>query len=143
MNKPIHILLVEDNKGDVLLISEALEETRHNLAITVVPDGEQALKFLGAKGIYGNRNLPDLILLDINLPRVNGHEVLKYIKSTPGLIQIPVVMLTTSSSETDVMKSYKNYANCYITKPTDVDSYINAVESIEHFWVNVATLPEL
>lgn len=139
--KPVHILLVEDNDGDVLLITEALEEKKIVSKISVVRNGEQAIDFLEKKGDYQQVLQPDLILLDINLPRKNGHEVLQYIKETEYLKQIPVIMLTTSSSESDVLKSYKNHANCYITKPVDVDNFLKAVTSIEEFWISLVQLP--
>ncbi len=139
--KPIHILIVEDNEGDVLLISEALEEKKIVSKISVVKNGEQAIDFLEKQGVYQQVLLPDLILLDINLPRKNGHEVLQYIKETEHLKQIPVIMLTTSSSESDILKSYKNHANCYITKPVDVDNFLKAVTSIEEFWISLVQLP--
>ncbi len=139
--KPIHILIVEDNEGDVLLISEALEEKKIVSKISVVKNGEQAIDFIEKQGVYQQVLLPDLILLDINLPRKNGHEVLQYIKETEHLKQIPVIMLTTSSSESDILKSYKNHANCYITKPVDVDNFLKAVTSIEEFWISLVQLP--
>lgn len=138
MQQTVHILLVEDNKGDVVLITEALEEANRNLTIQTLSDGEQAINYLGESS-----GLPDIILLDINLPRVNGHEVLRFIKSSEKLRKIPVVMLTTSSAEADVTKSYNLHANCFITKPADVYEYNHVVESIEKFWVKVARLPNI
>ncbi|MEO6253422.1 MAG: response regulator, partial [Ferruginibacter sp.] len=122
--KAIHILLVEDNEGDIMLTTEALEEGKIANKISIVKDGKHAIDFLNKKGDYENETLPDLILLDINLPKKNGHEVLQYIKHDDGLKQIPVIMLTTSSSEKDILESYKNYVNCYITKPVDVNDFI-------------------
>lgn len=139
--KSIHILLVEDNEGDIMLTTEALEEGKIANKISIVKDGKQAIDFLDKKGGYENVTLPDLVLLDINLPKKNGHEVLQYIKHSEGLKQIPVIMLTTSSSEKDILDSYRNYVNCYITKPVDVNDFINAVAKIEDFWINIVNLP--
>ena len=139
--KPIHILLVEDNEGDVFLVTEALEEGKVINKISVTRDGKEAMDFLDKKGKYENIQLPDLILLDINLPKKNGHEVLEYIKEKDELKQIPVIMLTTSSSEKDILLSNKNHANCFITKPVDVDHFLKVIYSIENFWVNIVKLP--
>lgn len=139
--KPIHILLVEDNKGDIVLIHEALEEGKIHNSVAVVRDGAQAITYLEKRKPYENEIEPDLVLLDINLPKKNGHEVLKYIKEKPELMHIPVIMLTTSSSETDIMKSYKNHANCYITKPIDLQKFMEVVASIENFWISLVQLP--
>lgn len=139
--KPIHILLVEDNEGDILLITEAFEEAKLANQISVVRNGEQAIDFVEKRGNYQNVELPDLIVLDINLPRKNGHEVLKYVKEKDYLKQIPIIMLTTSSSESDILKSYENHANCFITKPVDVEDFFNAVTGIENFWVSLVQLP--
>lgn len=138
----IHILLVEDNEGDIFLISEALEEGKIINKISVSKDGKEAIDFLEKKGKYKNEETPDLILLDINLPKKNGHEVLEYIKTSENLKQIPVIMLTTSSSDKDVLLSYKNHANCFITKPLDVNNFLTIVSSIESFWINIVKLPK-
>ena len=138
----IHILLVEDNEGDIFLISEALEEGKIINNISVSKDGKEAIDFLEKKGKYKNEETPDLILLDINLPKKNGHEVLEYIKTSENLKQIPVIMLTTSSSDKDVLLSYKNHANCFITKPLDVNNFLTIVSSIESFWINIVKLPK-
>jgi len=137
----IQILLVEDNEGDILLIKEAFEESRILNSIRTVTDGEKAIHYLEKKGSYEDAITPDLILLDVNLPRKSGHEVLTYIKNSPHLKQIPVVMLTTSSAEIDITKSYKNHANCYITKPVDVDDFLHAITKIENFWIQLVKLP--
>ncbi|PRX49809.1 response regulator [Salegentibacter salegens] len=137
----IHILLVEDNEGDILLTSEALEEGKILNKLSVVRDGKEAMDFLDKKGKYVKAITPDLILLDVNLPKMNGHEVLKFVKQHKDLRQIPVIMLTTSSSKEDIDISYQNYANCYITKPIEVDDFMNAVNQIEEFWVNLVKLP--
>lgn len=139
--KPIHILLVEDNDGDILLIKEAFEDAKLANTLSVVKDGEKAIYFLDKKEGFEDADTPDLVILDVNLPRKNGHEVLQYIKTTESLKQIPVIMLTTSSSERDIIKSYKQHANCYITKPVDVDNFLKAVLEIEKFWISLVQLP--
>lgn len=141
MAQPIHILLVEDNEGDIFLITEALNEGKILNRISVVQDGEEAMLFLEQKGIFADAELPDLILLDINLPRKNGHEVLKQIKNSIKLQTIPVIVLTTSSSPQDISHSYKNHANCYITKPVAAEEFLQVVTSIENFWISIVTLP--
>ncbi len=137
----IHILLVEDNEGDILLIKEAFEEARILNSISAVKDGEKAIWYLDKTGSFKNAKSPDLILLDVNLPRKDGHEVLAYIKNNPNLKQIPVVMLTTSSAEKDIIESYKNHANCYITKPVEVNEFLQAITKIENFWIQLVKLP--
>jgi CheY-like chemotaxis protein len=139
--KSIHILLVEDNEGDIVLTTEALEETKICNKLSVVKDGDAAIQFLNREGLFQNVQLPDLVLLDINLPKRNGFEVLDYIKTAEHLKQIPVIILTTSSSERDVIESYKHYASCYIIKPVDVRDFIIAIEKIEDFWINIVKLP--
>lgn len=139
--KPVHILLVEDNEGDILLIEEAFDKARLVNSITVVRNGEAAIKFLKKEGDYYNVRPPDLIILDVNLPRKNGHEVLEFIKTSDDFKQIPVIMLTTSSSDRDIERSYEKHANCYITKPVNVDDFMEAVLSIENFWINLVELP--
>jgi CheY-like chemotaxis protein len=140
--KPIHILLVEDNEGDILLITEALAESKIVNTISVVKDGKLAIDFLNKKEPFEEATLPNLILLDINLPKKNGHEVLKYIKESTQLRHIPIVMLTTSSSKKDIIDAYNNYVNCFITKPVDVNEFMNAVIKIENFWTNIVQLPK-
>lgn len=135
-----NILLVEDNKGDVLLTQEAFEESGNNCQLYVVNDGQEAINFLEQIPPYTHIELPDLVLLDINLPKLNGHEVLKYIKSNPSLKHIPVIMLTTSSSEKDISDCYSNHANCYITKPNDVEVFFRIIENVNNFWLNNVTL---
>ena len=139
--KEIHILLVEDNEGDILLTTEALEEGKIINKVSVVKDGKQAIDFLNKKEPFQNVPLPNLILLDINLPKKNGHEVLKYIKLSKNFRHIPIIMLTTSSSEKDIIEAYNHYANCFITKPVDVNEFMLAVAKIENFWVNIVQLP--
>jgi CheY-like chemotaxis protein len=138
---PVHILLVEDNEGDILLIEEAFEEGKLNTDLSKVRDGEKAIQFLKKQGEFSDEKTPDLVILDINLPRKNGHEVLRFIKNSAEYKHIPVIMLTTSSSEKDVLKSYKEHANCYITKPLGADEFIKAVTGIEIFWLQLVKLP--
>lgn len=140
--KSIHILLVEDNEGDILLTTEALNEGKINNELSIARDGWEAIQTLSKQAEQGMKALPDLILLDVNLPKMNGHEVLENIKSDDNLKHIPVIMLTTSSSEADVFKSYQNHANCYITKPVDVNNFLDVVASIEDFWISIVQLPK-
>jgi CheY-like chemotaxis protein len=140
--KGIHILLVEDNEGDILLTTEAIKDGKIANEISVANDGEKAIDFLNARINNATSALPDLIILDVNLPKKNGHEVLGYIKTHSDLKQIPVIMLTTSSSQTDISASYKNYANCFITKPVEVEDFMKAVGQIENFWFNIVQLPK-
>ena len=137
----IHILLVDDNEGDILLTREALEEAHIINKISIAYDGIQAIDLL-KKSARVAGTMPDLILLDINLPKMNGTEVLSTIKSDPDLRRIPVIMLTTSSSEKDILASYDNYANCYITKPVDLDRFMDVVRTIEDFWISIVKLPK-
>lgn len=137
--KNVHILLVEDNEGDILLTVEALEEGRIANVIEVARDGQEAINNLSAD--LASNNLPDLILLDINLPKMNGHEVLEKLKKDENFKHIPVIILSTSSSEMDIIKSYNNHANCFITKPVEIDDFVKAIESIEDFWFSIVKLP--
>jgi CheY-like chemotaxis protein len=138
----VEILLVEDNPGDVLLTRDALKDTKLKNNVSVVSDGVEALEFLRKQGKYANAPRPHLILLDLNLPRMDGREVLEAIKNDPKLESIPVIMLTTSDAETDIAESYKLRANCYITKPTDLDQTVKVIKSIEEFWLTTAKLPK-
>jgi CheY-like chemotaxis protein len=140
--KPIHILLVEDNEGDILLITEALAESKIVTTISVVKDGKLAIDFLTQKEPYEKVALPNLILLDINLPKKNGHEVLKYSKGSIKFRHIPIIMLTTSSSKKDINDAYNNYVNCFITKPVDVIEFMHVVTKIENFWIDIVQLPK-
>ncbi len=140
-NGCIQVLLVEDNPGDVRLTKEALKEGKLLNQLTVVGDGVEALSFLRKEGIYADALQPELILLDLNLPKKDGREVLAEIKADPNLRRIPVVVLTTSSSEEDILKIYDLHANCYITKPVDLEQFMGVVKSIEDFWVSVVKLP--
>lgn len=139
---PIHILLVEDNEGDILLTTEALSDGKILNQVSVVRDGHEAILFLGKVGAFANVETPDLVLLDVNLPKKNGHEVLKWIKTHETLKQIPVVMLTTSSTERDILLSYQYHANCYVTKPVELDNFMEVVANIENFWVHIVKLPK-
>jgi CheY-like chemotaxis protein len=138
---PIEILLVEDNPGDVRLTIEALKEAKVCNCLHVVEDGVAATDFLYRKGEYASAPRPDLILLDLNLPKKNGREVLAEIKSDPALRAIPVVVLTTSQAEEDVLRAYALQANCYITKPVGFDQFANIVRAMEEFWLTIVTLP--
>ena len=140
-SRPIEILLVEDNPGDVRLTREALRENKVNNNLYVAIDGVEALAFLRREGAYAGAPHPDLILLDLNLPRKNGREVLAEIKSDVHLRRIPVVILTTSSAEQDIVASYDLYANCYITKPVDLEQFLSVIRCIEGFWLTVVKLP--
>jgi chemotaxis family two-component system response regulator Rcp1 len=139
--KAIEILLVEDNPGDVRLTREALKEGKVLNTLHVVGDGVEALEFLRNAGQYARAAHPDIILLDLNLPRKDGREVLADIKSDPNLRRIPVVILTTSKAEEDIIKSYDLHANCFITKPVDLDQFITVVKSVEEFWFTIVKLP--
>ena len=139
--KSIEILLVEDNEGDILLTTEALESCKLDNILKVVNDGEEALEFIYKNGKYSHESTPDIILLDVNLPKKNGHEVLQKIKSNVLYKHIPIIMLTTSSSSIDIKKAYANYVNCYITKPVEPQDFIDAVSEIESFWLNLVELP--
>jgi len=143
MKKEIRILLVEDNEGDIILTLEALKEARIGNMIDVVRDGDEALRFLGKEGDFENQETPDLILLDINLPKVDGIEVLTIIKKDEHLKIIPVVMLTTSDSEKDIMESYQCHANCYITKPVNFVNFMEVIQAIKDFWINIVQLPKI
>ena len=141
--RPIEILLVEDNPGDVRLTVEGLKESKVRNNLNIARDGVEAMQFVRREGQYVGAVRPDLILLDLNLPRMDGREVLAEIKSDPKLKTIPVVVLTTSGAEQDVLRSYELQANCYITKPVDLEQFIAVVKSIEDFWFTIVTLPHL
>ena len=139
--EPIKILLVEDSPGDVRLTREAFKDAKVHVNLHVASDGAEAMAFLERNGEYANVPRPDLILLDLNLPRKDGREVLAEIKESPSLKIIPVVILTTSASEEDILRSYRLHANCYITKPVDLDGFLKVVKSIDNFWLSVVRLP--
>ena len=139
--QPIEILLVEDNPGDARLTLEAMREAKVRNRIHVVEDGVEAMEFLRRQGRFGDAPRPDLILLDLNLPRKDGREVLAEVKADPDLKRIPIVVLTTSRAEEDVLRAYNLHANCYVTKPVDLEQFMKIVSQIDEFWVKVVTLP--
>ncbi|AYA25910.1 two-component system, unclassified family, response regulator [Rhodococcus rhodochrous J3] len=139
--RPIDVLLVEDDPGDELMTREAFEDNKIGNTLHVVRDGEEALDFLYRRGEYENAPRPDLILLDLNLPKYDGRQVLEQVKSDTDLTDIPVVVLTTSAAEEDILRSYKLHANAYVTKPVDLDQFIRAVRQIDEFFVQVVRLP--
>ena len=139
--RSIEILLVEDNPGDARLTIEAMREAKVRNRMHVVEDGVEAMEYLRRQGRFGEAPRPDLILLDLNLPRKDGREVLAEVKSDPDLKRIPVVVLTTSQAEEDVVRAYDLHANCYVTKPVDLAQFMKIVAQIDAFWVNVVTLP--
>lgn len=141
--KPISILMIEDNPGDVRLTVEIMKDTKIHNCVDVVGDGEAAIAYLMQEGEYAGKRLPDLILLDLSLPKKSGLEVLAEIKQDPRLRRIPVVVLTASAAERDVVESYDLHANCYITKPISLDKFIAVVKAIEHFWLCIVKLPPL
>ena len=138
---PIEILLVEDNPGDVRLTQEAVREAKIRNTLNVVNDGEQAIAYVRRQGEYADRPRPDLILLDLNLPRKDGREVLQDLKCDPDLHRIPVVVLTSSAAEQDILRTYDLYANAYVTKPVDLEQFMRVVSSIQDFWLNIVKLP--
>jgi len=140
--RPIHILLVEDNAADVRLTREALHEGKVRNSLTVARDGAEAMRILRREGEFAGVARPDLVLLDLNLPRKDGREVLAEIKADDELKRIPVVVLTTSSAEVDILNSYSLHANCYITKPVDLEQFVTVVRSIDDFWLTVVRLPQ-
>jgi CheY-like chemotaxis protein len=140
-NRPIEILLVEDNPGDARLTEEALKEGKVRNNLHMARDGVEAMAFLRREGTYKDAPRPDLVLLDLNLPRKDGREVLEEIKSDDKLKRIPVVVLTTSKAEEDVLRTYNLHANCYVTKPVDLEKFMVVVKTIDVFWLTVVTLP--
>jgi chemotaxis family two-component system response regulator Rcp1 len=139
--RPFHILLVEDSPADVLLTREALSDSKLLVELHVAENGRDAMNFLRRTGSYLGVPTPDLVLLDLNLPLKDGREVLSEVKADPELRSIPVVVLTTSQAEEDVLRAYGLHANCYITKPVDFESFVNVVRSIQQFWFSIVTLP--
>ncbi len=139
--KPIDILLVEDNPGDVRLTMEALKEAKVQNRLNIAWDGVEAMAYLRQEAPYANASRPDLILLDLNLPKKDGREVLAEIKQDPNLRRIPVVILTTSEADEDILRSYDLHANCYIAKPVDLEQFMKVVKSVEDFWLTIVTLP--
>lgn len=141
--KSSNILLVEDNEGDIILTLKALKKADIANTIDVVKDGEKALQFLNREGPFRDAKTPGLILLDINLPKINGKEVLSIIKGDDQLRIIPVIMLTTSNAETDITQSYYHHANCFITKPVDFSSFMQVIQTLKDFWINIVRLPNM
>jgi CheY-like chemotaxis protein len=139
--RPLEILLVEDNPADVRLTQEAFRDGKIHNKLVVAKDGVEAMDFLRRRGKHADAVRPDLVLLDLNLPRKDGREVLAEVKADPVLMRIPVVVLTTSRAEMDVLKTYDLHANCYVVKPVDFDQFIHVVQSIENFWLTAVTLP--
>lgn len=139
--KAIHILLVEDNPGDMRLTTEALKEGKVRNELSWAKDGVEALDFLHKRAQFAGVGTPDLILLDLNLPKKNGREVLEELKNHQTLKSIPVVVLTTSRAEEDILRSYELHANCYIIKPVDLDKFMSVVKAIDHFWLSIVTRP--
>jgi len=139
--KPVEILLIEDNPGDVRLTQEALRDGKIINTLTVVADGVEALDYLRRQGRYAAAARPDVIFLDLNLPRKDGREVLAEIKADQDLKRIPVVVITSSTSEQDVLKSYNLHANCYVTKPVDLEQFMVVVKTVENFWMGIVKLP--
>lgn len=138
---PVEILLVEDNPGDIRLIVEVLKEGKVRNSLHVVEDGELALAYLRRQGAYEQSVRPDVILLDLNLPKIDGHGVLEVIKEDDSLKHIPVIVLTTSEADQDILKAYNLHANCYIRKPVNLDDFLTVVRSIENFWLSIVKLP--
>jgi two-component system, chemotaxis family, response regulator Rcp1 len=138
---PIDILLVEDSPSDVLLTREALRDARIANDLSVARDGEEAMEYLRQEGEHSGKGRPDIVILDLNLPRMNGREVLREIKGDDALRRIPVIILTTSSSDRDIGECYDSHANCFLTKPIDFEEFIDVVRSMEHFWISVVRLP--
>jgi len=139
--KPIEVLLVEDNAGDVRLTQEALKEGKLAINLTVARDGLEATEILHQRNGHANSKRPDLILLDLNLPKIDGRQVLQEIKNDPRLMRIPVVVLTTSEADADILTTYGAHANCYIKKPVDIERFIDIVKCLEEFWFTIVKLP--
>lgn len=139
--KRYRVLLVEDNPGDVRLTQEAFKECGNKVDLEVVMDGVEALSFLKKEGVYADKTTPDLILLDLNLPKWDGRQVLQKIKNDDALLRIPVVVLTTSNAAADVLKSYDLYANCFVSKPINFDDFLKIINHIQLFWLETAILP--
>jgi CheY-like chemotaxis protein len=142
-SRPVNILLIEDNPGDVRLAQEAFKEGNINVDLNVAMDGMEAINYLRKVGEFSSATTPDLVLLDLNLPKKDGREVLSDIKADPTLRSIPVVILTTSNAEQDILNSYNLHVNCYINKPVDFDRFFDIIQKIEDFWLNIAILPSM
>jgi len=142
-NRPVELLLIEDNSGDILLTKEAFEEIEFSENLSVVTDGEMAIDFLYKQGRYQNAPSPDLIILDLNIPRIDGRELLAKIKTDPGLKKIPVLVLSTSKSERDIKQCYELQANCYLIKPVDFEEFLEIVRFIRDFWLGIVKIPSM
>lgn len=142
MKNKAKILLVEDNEGDILLTKEAFSEANLSNEISVVKDGQQAIKYLNKEAGFENEKTPDIILLDLNIPKINGLDVLKIIKSDPFLKTIPVIILSTSNSEKDILQSYERHANCYLTKPVNFSNFTSLIQMVTDFWITAVQLPK-
>lgn len=140
-NRSVEILLIEDNEADVRLTKEGIKEAKIRNSLSIVNDGEAAMAYLNKQSPYQNTTTPDLILLDLNLPKMDGRQVLEEIKEDSNLKHIPVVILTSSNAEKDILKSYKLHANCYITKPIGLEQFVEVIKSIEDFWFSIVKLP--
>jgi CheY-like chemotaxis protein len=140
--RPAHVLLVEDNQDDIELTLEALKDSKVSMQIEVVTDGMAAMEFLHREGKYADKPRPDLVLLDLNLPKMDGREVLKEIRADENLTDIPVVVLTTSEDEGDILRAYKLHANCYIAKPVDFNRFTEIIRQVEGFWLQLVKLPQ-
>lgn len=141
--RPVNVLLVEDNAGDIRLTQEAFKEGRLLVNLNVVRDGQEAMTFLRREGTHAQAPTPDLVLLDLNLPKMDGREVLREIKNDSDLGPIPVIILTTSEADADILATYGHHANCYITKPVDIDQFISVVKLLKEFWFSVVKLPSV
>ncbi len=141
--KTITILLIEDNPGDVRLTQEAFKEGSKNVTLDVVMDGVEAINYLYKNGQYSDKKSPDLILLDLNLPKMDGREVLEKVKNDDNLRRIPIIVLTTSDADQDILKSYNLHVNCYLNKPVDFDKFFDIIQKIEDFWLTTAILPSM
>lgn len=140
--RPIEVLLVEDSPADIRLTQEALKENKLMVNLNIAHDGVEAMEYLRKENQYANKPRPDLILLDLNMPRMDGREVLKTVKEDPSFCSIPIVILTISSAEEDILLTYKHHANCYIRKPLDLNQFMEIVKKIEIFWFSIVTLPD-
>lgn len=141
VSRQVEFLLAEDNPGDVRLTQEALRDSKIRNNLNVVTDGVEAIAFLRRQGKYANAPIPDVVLLDLNLPKKDGREVLAEIKSDPVLKRIPVVIITSSEAEQDILRTYDLHANCYVSKPVDLDQFIKVIQAIENFWLTIVKLP--
>ncbi len=138
--KQMKILLAEDNEGDIILTTDAFEEAKTPVTLNVVRDGKEIIDYLTRSGEHADAEMPDLVMLDVNMPKKNGHEVLRFIKENEKLKHIPVIMFTTSNSDRDINLAYNNHVNCYISKPTDIKDYLKITDLIQNYWFSIVTL---